>query len=250
MEFNKVIITEIINIATIHSEKGRMVEMKNRQFYGLSLCIDGQITYSHKGKIFVSDKDHAIILPEGQSYSLKGDQTGDFPLINFHTLHPICDTFVVMEIRNRELLLKTYEEIKKLSLNESNQAKLFSLFYDMLHELSTQNDIGELNGAIKYIYDNYHIPSITNSKLAEECKISEVYFRKLFKQRFGISPRQFIIDLRIQKAKQLLCEGTQKIWAIAESCGFSSAYHFCRVFKERTGMTPHDYRRQNQIFEF
>ena len=142
------------------------------------------------------------------------------------------------------------EEIKKLSLNESNQAKLFSLFYDMLHELSTQNDIGELNGAIKYIYDNYHIPSITNSKLAEECKISEVYFRKLFKQRFGISPRQFIIDLRIQKAKQLLCEGTQKIWAIAESCGFSSAYHFCRVFKERTGMTPHDYRRQNQIFEF
>ena len=140
--------------------------------------------------------------------------------------------------------------MKKLFVDRNNRAKIFSIFYEMLYELSTQNESSELRAAIKYIYNNYHLPSITNERLAKECKISEVYFRKLFKKAFEMSPKQFIIELRMQKAKQLLSEGTQKIWAISEACGFSSTYHFCRLFKQHTGLTPHDYRKQNQILEF
>jgi len=250
MDIQKIIVTEIIDVITVHSPKGRKVEMKNRPCYGLSLCMDGQITYIHNGKEYVSDKDHAVILPMGATYSLIGDKTGNFPVINFYSLYPICDTHTVLEIRNRELLLKNYEEIKRLFINGNNRAKILSLFYEMIYELSSQSEAGELKGAIKYIYNNYHLQSVTNKKIAEECKISEVYLRKLFKQRLNTSPKQFIIELRIQKAKQLLCEGTQKIWAISESCGFSSVYHFCRIFKQHTGMTPHEYMKKNQVFEF
>ena len=48
-------------------------------------------------------------------------------------------------------------------------------------------------------------------------------------------------------AKQLLSEGQKKISAIAEECGFSSTYHFCRSFKERVGTTPSEFRSQNTI---
>lgn len=249
MDIQNTVITEILGVGTVYSPKGRRVEMKNRPCYGLSLCMDGQITYTHNGREYVSDRDHAIILPMGQSYSIRGDRTGDFPVINFLSLHPICDTVTVLEVGNRELLLKNYEEMKHLFIYKNYRAKLISLFYEMLHELSQQENAGELHGALKYIYENYHLPEITNARLAEECRISEVYFRRLFKERFQVSPKQFIIALRLQKAKQLLSEGGQKIWAISEACGFASAYHFCRAFKQHTGMTPNQFRKQNQTFE-
>jgi AraC-like DNA-binding protein len=48
--------------------------------------------------------------------------------------------------------------------------------------------------------------------------------------------------------KALLTEGTEKIGAVAEACGFSSPYHFCRIFREKTGLTPTAYRQQNRIY--
>jgi transcriptional regulator GlxA family with amidase domain len=72
-----------------------------------------------------------------------------------------------------------------------------------------------------------------------------VYFRKRFKEHFGISPQQYVIDIRIQRAKQLLVEGSLSLSLIAESCGVTNQYHFSRLFKERTGLAPSEYRNKN-----
>lgn len=250
MELKNAVITDIVGVCTVYSPKGRAVKMKNRESYGLSLCIDGQITYTHRGRDYVSDKDHAVILPKGQDYSLKGDKTGSFPVINFQCGELLCDRIEVIRIHNSESLIKDYEEIKRLALYEGNRMKMMSIFYGMLHKLSSENESSELLPALKYIYNNFHLPELTNALLAEKCGFSEVYFRKLFVKQMGLSPRQFIIDIRIQKAKQLLSEGALKIWAVSEACGFSSSYHFCRIFKERAGMTPSEYRELNRTVEF
>ena len=52
---------------------------------------------------------------------------------------------------------------------------------------------------------------------------------------------------RSAEAKQLLAENALKIGAVAQQCGFSNSYHFCRLFKEKTALTPTEYRRQNRI---
>ena len=83
--------------------------------------------------------------------------------------------------------------------------------------------------------------------LAQLCNISEVHFRKLFKEEFDKSPKQYILDMRIRRAKQLLRDGVFKINAISEECGFSSEYHFSRIFKQKTGMNPTEYNKKNQI---
>ena len=59
----------------------------------------------------------------------------------------------------------------------------------------------ELRPAMRLIKNDFCDPSLTNARLSAECNISEVYFRKLFTKHFGFSPKQFIIDMRIQKAK-------------------------------------------------
>ena len=103
--------------------------------------------------------------------------------------------------------------------------------------------------ALNFIEKNYQNPNLKNEDMAKECNISEVYFRKLFFKHFKTTPRQFIIDIRIQKARQLLTEGILKINAISEKCGFSNPYHFCRVFKEKTGLTPTEYMKQNRVYK-
>lgn len=87
------------------------------------------------------------------------------------------------------------------------------------------------------------------AELALKCNISEVYFRRIFTKHYNMTLKQFLIDIRINKSKQLLSEGALKINAIAVKCGFSNQYHFCRVFKEKTGLTPTEYMRQYTVYQ-
>lgn len=246
IRLNQITVTEICGIFSVSSPKGRAVQIQNRSCYGLSFCSEGKITYNINGKQVVSDKDHVVILPKDQSYSLYGDKTGFFPVINFLCMDFLCDEILSLPIQHADAYIKDFEKIKALSLFEENRAKIMSIFYDMLHRLSLESPLhGCLAPAIKHLESNYWNPRLTNTELAEKCNISEVYFRKIFSDTYKLTPKQYIIDIRINKAKQLLAENRLKIAAIAELCGFSNPYHFCRLFKEKTGFTPTEYIKQN-----
>ena len=247
---NKITVTDIKELLTVLSPKGRNEAIKNRKSYGLSFCAEGKITYEIDGKQAVSDENHAVILPKGQSYSLRGDKTGKFPVINFDCKEFLCDEVISLSIQSADTYIKDFEKMKALSLFEENRAKMMSVFYNMLHRLSTESSVHNvILPAIKYIERNYQNPKLSNAELAEKCNISEVYFRKIFTQAYKTTPKQFILEIRINKAKQLLSDGFLNICAVAEECGFSNQYHFCRLFKEKTGLTPTEYMKQNRIYK-
>lgn len=246
-KISNITLTNINEIITVSSPKGRYVEMKNRFCYGLSFCKSGKITYTHKGENYVSNKNCAVLLPKGENYTLYGNESGFFPVINFDCENFNLNSFLVIPLRNCDSYLKDFERMKQLSLFENNRAKIFSIFYDILSRLETENinDKNILKTAIDYIESNYADPNLNNFDLAEKLHISEVYFRRLFKERFGTTPKQYIMDIRIKKAKQLLNSSAVNVTQTAEQCGFSSVYHFCRIFKEKTGLTPTEYAKNS-----
>ena len=127
-----IVITQIADAITVYSPKGRLEQMENRKYYGISFCREGQITYTHKGKEYISDNKHVIILPKGQSYTLKGNKTGEFPLINFMSSEPICDTFLLFPVKNINMFMNDFELIKKLILFPENHLKVMSILYNMI----------------------------------------------------------------------------------------------------------------------
>ena len=160
-----------------------------------------------------------------------------------------CDEIVSLPLRSADGYMQTFETMKALSLFAENRAKIMSLFYDMLHRLARESEKWHpLMPAIRCLERCYAQAEIKNATLAACCNMSEVYFRRLFAATYQTTPRQYLIDIRLNKAKALLTEGTEKIGAVAEACGFSSPYHFCRIFKEKTGLTPTAYRQQNRIY--
>lgn len=247
---NKITVTDIKQLFTVSSPRGRKAEIINRKSYGLSFCAEGKITYTINGKRSISDNKHAVILPKGQSYSLHGDKTGIFPVINFDCSDFLCDEVISLPIQYSDTYIKDFEKMKALSLFEGNRTKIMSIFYDMLDRLSTENTPRNIIApAISQIESNYQNPKLSNTELAKLCNISEVYFRKVFYEMYKTTPKQFIVDIRINKAKQLLSEGIFKISAIAEQCGFTNQYHFCRIFKEKTGVTPSEYINANRVYK-
>ena len=249
MDLRNAVIKEVLDTYSVYSPKGRAENMQNRKSYGLSLCKYGQITYIQNGKEYVSNKESVTILPMGGNYFIRGDKTGFFTVIDFHCTDFLCDTVTVIPIKNSAELFADYESIKRLLCFDGNKARIFSIFYGMLHKLSCDSVPPILSAAVMMIQNDYGSTNITNTELAEACNISEVYFRKLFLRHFNTSPHKYIIEVRLQRAKQLLSEGALSIAEIAEACGFSSPYHFCRCFKQHIGISPSEYKKNNLICE-
>ena len=243
-------VTDIEPPVTIFSAHGRTYFMDNRPSWGLSFCSSGQISYVMDGKTYLSDSEHAVLLPKGGSYTLYGDREGLFPLINFQCTGLAMDTIAVFPLKNPRSFLVDYELLKGLFLFPGNKLKIYSSFYALLDRVfqdqQPRRDI--LYPAMQYIQAHLADPELSVASLAAEASISEVYFRKLFLAQYDITPKQYILNIRIQRAKDLLSGSGESVSAIAEKCGFSSLYHFCRIFKNKTGTTPTQYARENRRY--
>lgn len=84
----------------------------------------------------------------------------------------------------------------------------------------------------------------SNREMARELGVSLSRFSALYKERFGQSPNEDLIQMRIEKAKILLLSTDLKLQSIALMCGYKNEYYFSRVFKERENMTPGGFRRE------
>lgn len=78
-------------------------------------------------------------------------------------------------------------------------------------------------------------------KMAAEVNLSSSRFYKIYKEIFGISPKKYLQEIRIEHAKTLLLQNKYMIKEIAEMTGYKNQYHFIRQFKEYTGTTPGKY---------
>ncbi len=97
---------------------------------------------------------------------------------------------------------------------------------------------------IDYIYSHIHY-RITIKELADYLNISESYLSRLFLKEMGLPLSQYILDLKIEKAKNLLQYSDYNIVDIANYLSFSSQSHFIQVFQKKVGLTPHKYRTQH-----
>lgn len=86
--------------------------------------------------------------------------------------------------------------------------------------------------------------AIKLADLAEVVGMSQFHFSRLFKQSMGISPHQYLLQQRVEQAKQLLKTSKLAIADIALQCGFSSQSHFSKHFRSATGMAPGAYRKR------
>ncbi len=99
---------------------------------------------------------------------------------------------------------------------------------------------------VRYIDREYqNIPNVKS--IADKLSYSEYYLAHLFKQKTGITIRDYLIEKKITYACELLKTTRMSMGGIAEQLNFASAHCFRRVFKQQIGMSPSDYKKAESI---
>jgi AraC family transcriptional regulator len=119
-------------------------------------------------------------------------------------------------------------------------------YYSNLHKPLRAHTGGlpkrKIQQAIAYIQDHL-AENLTIAAISDELKMSQYYFSRLFKQATGVSPYRYVMEQRIEAAKQLLKKTPLPISAISERVGFANQNQLTVQFHNLTGTTPSSYRK-------
>lgn len=115
-------------------------------------------------------------------------------------------------------------------------------FVTRFHEESKNKQSKPIRLAKQYINDHYDLP-ITLKEVSTYIGLSRIYFSTTFKKETGYNFSDYLINIRIQNAKQLLIHTDMDIYDIAQKIGYTDRKHFSKVFKKICGMTPTEYRK-------
>ena len=110
-----------------------------------------------------------------------------------------------------------------------------------------QADADRIRHMLSFVQEHFTEP-LSLQQIADSAFLSRRECLRCFQRTIGISPVQYIIDLRIRKARQLLLETSLPLLDICTECGFQSQSYFIKTFRERTGLSPAKYRRLSDGF--
>lgn len=148
---------------------------------------------------------------------------------------------VSSQIRFQRLLqLKEHDSIEEAMSYLHEVGKLLFMLQNQVEEERATVVIDKIQ---KYILEHLHDPNkLTLVHLADTVFFNASYLSRLFKQVTTINLSDFIMNARMERAKQLLAQPELKIQDVAERIGYSNATNFTRVFRKLIGCTPQDYR--------
>ena len=146
------------------------------------------------------------------------------------------------------------QEIKKVLISDNlriiSDAQALEFFFSVFKYHMNLGISSSINASAAQTYVDFSInyiktncdQNITVSKLTEVLGVSQPYLYKIFKKAFGKSPKDYIIEYRINRAKGLLSETELSVADTARSVGFSDSFAFSKCFSSRQGCSPTEYR--------
>jgi YesN/AraC family two-component response regulator len=245
---SKLVISDVRSANTLYNSKNAKGNETNKQEWAIAIYYNGETIYTNNHQKFLLDENNLIFLPKGSNYTWKCTRGGHITIIHFQA-NLTHNELLSFPISNPKKILDKFKlaEIWGHKTDSSYKINQIKLVYDIICSVINHNKkyqpttkTQKLKPAIDYI-TTYYYKDITNDLLANLCNISTVYFRKLFSEYYHISPMHFVYKLRIEQAKQMLVGDFSKIYDIALSVGFSDVYHFSKIFKKYTNLSPTEY---------
>ena len=257
VSLDSIFITKIVAVYNVNFKDNRCAVRRDRQYCALAYKIEGRTEYTCDNKSCIADSNHLVLIPPHKPYLYNLVELGTSIMIEFECDREICE-FESYKISDSVKMRNIFTDIWQMWMakNDGYTLEILSAMYKMLHtvyvfgnlDYAIQKKEKLLRPAIEYIRENYANGDISNEKLAFISNMSTVYFRKLFSQRYGISPMRYVGNIRIENAKNMLLSDNYSVSEIAEATGFSSVYSFSRAFKKATSLSPSEFLKINSEF--
>ena len=238
-------------------------------FTELFYVIDGKGEFNIQGQRFpVKANDFVIINPQVEHTELSSP---DEPLeyivlgingLSFSNLTPVSEgghPFSFFNLRDEQKDILRY--LNAMVQEATSQSMSYELVcHNLLEillikilrhqhfdlEVSKQSKATKDISFIKHYLETYYHESIQLEDLASMTHLSRFYISHSFKKEIGMSPMEYLIDIRIKESKILLRTTNYSISQVADIVGFTTPTYFSKQFRKSTGISPTDYREQFQ----
>ena len=227
---------------------------KNRPFHCIAYSLEGVTDHFFSSGTLTHEPDVIFYIPAFAGYnantksSLVRSIVIHFYIHGYTALEPV--TYPVGENKRLEFIF--HDVLKRYHQKETAwKLRIIQSLYDIiatLAETRNQKEPGfrinkNLESAIELIYTNITNPKFSVEEAAKSIRVTRTHFERLFKEAYNVTPLEYIRNMRIERAKDLLRTSFNNVSEIAYQCGFSDLYYFSKVFKKVTGVSPSAYRR-------
>lgn len=260
-EVAKSMLCYVTSCGRFFTEYGYQVERENYHNYMLFYILNGKLSVTNEGRTRIADHGkigfincnkpheyHTIGNTEFIWVHLEGGNTDKFyrHIVklygSFVFSHPNADEFE----RRLEQLIRAYQTGQCLGEAEKSKqlyALLILLFDGTTADASDENGepIPTLDAALKFIESNFK-KNITLQDIANVVSISPYHFSRIFKKAYGYSPHEYLMLVRINRAKHLLKTTDYPIKVIAQQVGYPNPSTFTSAFTEKVGLSPKQFR--------
>lgn len=246
-------------------DNGYLFGPYKRRNYIIHVVLSGKGVYTvGKDKYEVKENQAFIIYPEMETmYQADCKEPWQYAWIAFQGYDArsvverlgFTETSPIIGINNVSVINdKVGELLDTKEITYANELKRKSIFYGILTALEEgkeevyaskkeEKDCGNIyvTMAMKYIIDSYN-KKVRVADIANKIGINRSYLTNLFKKKMQMSPQEFLINYRLEKAAQLLIDTDKPIRIIALSIGYDDSLSFSKAFKQKYQVTPSAYR--------
>lgn len=213
--------------------------------------VEGTVIVQSKGEKTTYRTGDLLFFPRDAKYSLFYPERSSVYGVNFNLYNEDGEELIAFDVptilaHNTEESVMKEQLLNCLSLYRTStnrialKGEVFSLVSSAIVAYATKNTPTGIQPAIDTIRNSIH-DELRIADLAAACGMSESTFRREFHRYAGVSPKQYILERKINKAKQMLRSGCYPIKEICMILGFFDDAYFSKIFKKSTGLTPMQY---------
>ncbi|WP_394526196.1 helix-turn-helix domain-containing protein [Lacrimispora sp. JR3] len=234
-----------------------------RQDYQLLYVAKGRVYFQMEGKLHPVGEGHMVLYHPGDSQYYRYELIHQPEVYWVHFTGNQAETLLTQAGFGKsgiyrtgpqsEFVLLLQTMIQELQVKRSRYLPITNLYMKELIELTaryfSENENGRwsttgfIEKAIVDFHQSYHLP-LRISNYAKKYNVSCCWFIRCFKRYTGKTPQQYIMDIRMNKAKELLYSSSFGCNEIAQSIGYSDPLYFSRIFKQSVGVSPQEYRKR------
>ena len=222
---------------------------KGRSHHGLLFPLSGTEKYSFGSTTVSASPNTVLFIPKGEAYKIElFDEESVVLCIDIELAFepPLCPMhFLPDEPTSLRSLFHEAATVwdKNTPWRESS---LKALVYQIISSLMSCGLHGQtrLAASLSYLNSHYTDEDFSVEKLADISGVSRRYFEKLFFDEKGVTPRDYIMELKMSLARELLLNEKLSVTDVAAELGYADVYHFSKLFKQKNGCSPKEYKRR------
>ncbi len=229
---------QILSVLSIDHPKG-FFKVQGRQYAALAYRVSGTAEFNFDGKHITSNPGDITFIPDNISYDVK-HSGGNMIVIHFTD----CNYRVPenISLNNQAYVSSRFTELNKNWEQRRSiigtKAKIFDIL-EVCFELNVKTNPAPLAQKAKELIDNnYSDPEFNIEVLTQKLYTSASTLRRIFSDRFGIPPKQYLLKVRLDTAAALLSQDFLSVIEASRRSGFNDERYFSRIFKKRYGRSP------------